>query len=309
MDTPEILTALEECRRKAHWLRDWESNKLTPNQMLKTGVIAGLTETTRKDWGQLAGETLYSLGANHGLVSKQYDIHAEIVHLSAIAEAVTTAMRKGSPWKPTDAVEIGNGHTWVSDALLDPSGARLRRILFVSSWSDERHYSLCRSWESLGSVCVHNLPMQMAVVLLGVHRDGRYHGAWSKGYMHPVSKQVRFRRKHDASKGFKDTWSQVWREDFDHISTESWLQSMLDDSVLQDSLLVIDLPVPEPAARQSILDLMDRRLDELWNTRKTPDPNLSNCFWPQRCPLIGPCHAGEKEPSGRYGFFPISALM
>jgi len=82
---------------------------------------------------------------------------------------------------------------------------------------------------------------------------------------------------------------------------------MLDDAVLQDSLLVIDLPVPEASARQSILDLMAYRLDELWGTKQTPEPNLSTCFWPTRCQFVSNCHKGD-PPSGRYGFVPVGQL-
>ena len=304
MDTAEILTAFEECRRKAYWLRDWESNKLTATQMLQIGVSAGLMEPTRKDWGQVASETLYALGANHGLVSKQHDIHAEIVHLSAIAEAVATVLRKDAPWRAPEPVEIGNGHTWESDAFLDPSGERLRRILFVSSWNDDRSYSLCRSWGSLGSVCIHELPLQMAVVLLGAHKDGKFHGYWSRAYRHPVSKQIRFRRRNNVGEGFKSSWGQVFREDYDDVSTQSWLQAMLDDSVLQDSLLVIDLPIPERSAQQRILDLAAKKLDELWSTGTIPDQQLATCDWPSPCPLRSPCHSGN-QPSGKYGFVQI----
>ena len=305
--TDELLTAFEECRRKAFWMREWESTKLTATQMLQIGVRTGLTEPTKKDWGLAAGEALYSLGANHGLVSKQLNIHDEIVHLSAIAEAVATVLRKDAPWKPPETVEIGNGHAWSSDVLLDPSGARLRRIVFASSWNDDRHYSLCRSWGSLGSVCVHNLPLQIGVVLLGAHKDGKFHSCWSKAYSHPVNRQIRFRRRNNVSEGFKSTWGQIWREDHGEFSTQDWLQAMLDDSVLQDALLVVDLPVPEKVARQRILDIAARRLDEIWATKELPDQQLSTCDWPQPCGFRSNCHSGN-QPSGRYGFVPVSSL-
>jgi len=305
MGTDELLLAFEECRRKGFWLRDFESTKLAPSQMLRIGVSAGLTEPTRKDWGHVAGEALYALGADHGLVSKQYDIHAEIVHLSAISEAVAIALRKDAPWRASEPVKIGNGHTWSSDVLLDPSGARLRRILFVSSWGEDRHFGTCRSWGSLGNVCVYNLPLQIGVVILGAHRDGKYHGYWSKAYRHPRSKEVRFRRRNNVTEGFKSTWDQIWREDFDDIDTKTWLQGMLDDSVLQDSLIVIDLPVPEATAKQRILDLAARRLDEIWSAKELPEQCLSVCDWPTPCVFRNPCHSGN-EPNGRYGFVKIT---
>jgi len=92
--------------------------------------------------------------------------------------------------------------------------------------------------------------MKIAVCLIGSHREGRYHSPWTKAVLHPVSKKLRFRRKNGKGEGFKESWISIFREDRDEISTQTWLQSMLDDGVLQDSLILIDLPVPESRARQ-----------------------------------------------------------
>jgi hypothetical protein len=146
--------------------------------------------------------------------------------------------------------------------------------------------------------------MQMAVCVIGQRRDGRNHGYWTRAFQHPVSKQIRFRRKHNPSEGFKSSWEQIWREDYDTISTVTWLESMLSDGVLSDVCFVIDLPVPEPKARQSIVDLAVRRLEQIWTTKELPEPNLSTCFWPTRCPFVSPCHSGQM-PSGRFGFAQI----
>jgi hypothetical protein len=79
---------------------------------------------------------------------------------------------------------------------------------------------------------------------------------------------------------------------------------MLSDGVLSDVCFVVDLPVPEPKARQNIVDLAVRRLGQIWTTKELPDPNLSSCFWPSRCAFVSNCHRGDL-PSGRYGFVQI----
>jgi len=288
-------------------MRAWESNKLSTTQMLQIGVRAGVTEAIRKDIGEVAGEEVYGLGADHQLISTQMDVHSEVVHLACIADVVTTALRKGGPWRPSEPVEIGKGHTWTSDVYLDTSGTHLRRVIFVSAWDENRHYSVLRSWASLANVCIHGLPLQIAVVILGAHRSGKYYGYWSKAVMHPANKTIRFRKRNDISSRFKDTWIQCWREDHDQISSQAWLQSMLDDGVLQDSLLLVDLPVPEKSARDHVIDLAVQKLDKMAETKVLPIQNLSTCDFPRPCIFRSNCHGGA-EPSGRYGFVRVESL-
>lgn len=305
MSTSEMLEGLERCDRIPWWERDWRKNRVTPQDMLEIGVRAGLTEPIGDDdFGMVAGETLFALGATRQIESKQHDLHAQVVHLASIADIVTTAIRKSSdePWGIPKPLE-----RWKSDCFLSPDGSHLRKLVFVTSWSDDRHYSLCRSWGALGEVCQHNLPMQLVVVMLGKHLNGRFHSYWSHGLTHPVNKKIRLRKKNGVAGGFKDSWTEVWREDHDEITTQDWLNSMIADDVIRDVLFKIDVAVPEKAVRKSMVDLANRKLDRIEKMNVLPEQSLSVCDWPVPCIHRRHCHAGD-EPSPRYGFVPVDKL-
>jgi hypothetical protein len=304
MNTADILDGYERCARIPFWGRDWEKGRLSPQDMLDIGVRAGLTCPIGDDPGMTAGEELYSLGATREIESKQHDLHAQVVHLSSIADLVTTAIRKPTdePWRIPEPLD-----RWKSECFLSPDGMHLRKVVFVTSWSSDRHYSLCRSWSALGEVCHHNFPMQLIVVMLGKHLNGRFHSYWSHGLTHPVNKKLRFRKKQNIGDGFKDSWREIFREDHDEIDTKTWLNAMISDDVIRDVLFKIDIPVPEKLARQQIVDLANRKLDRIAKLKVLPDPNLSTCDWPSPCSHRRHCHANE-EPSGRYGFVPVDSL-
>jgi len=299
--TAELLTTDENCHRAGFWTQRWDRSKGTSLEFLRYGVHQGLIEATRSDYGEVAGEYLYELGASKQLESKQHDVHAEIVHLSAISDIVTTALRKkgDAPWKSPDALP-----EWTPSCYISPRGDYLRRVVFTTSWSDEKHYSFCRAWQTLGPVCHYSLPMQLAIIILGQHKNGRYHSFWSHGLRHPANKKLRFRKKNDIKTPFKETWNEVWREDFDDISTNDWLSGMLEDDVLRDLCFSLTVPVPEELARQRIVDVAARKMEAIRNTKVLPDPNLSTCDWPVPCIFRAPCHKGD-SPNGRYGFISI----
>ena len=212
--------------------------------MMQAAIRVGLTSIDT-DFGQTAGEECFGFGANPGLESKQMDLHAEVVHLSALSDIIATAVRKPTeaPWSAPEPTAIGDGPIWRPDAYLDPSGTHLRRIAIVTNWSDDRHYAEARSWRSLGEVCVYGLPMQQVVVVLGARRDGKRHGFWSKGLRHPVNKKLRLRKRNDVGSGFKESWIPIWREDFDDISTKAWLAAMHEDGVLSEVCFSVEVPV------------------------------------------------------------------
>jgi hypothetical protein len=300
--TDNLLSDFEHCNRHGYWSRSWRRAKMTPSEMMHKAISVGLA-SDRKDFSQHAGEQCYEYGAEPGLISKQQNIHSEVVHLANLSDIICAAARSGGPWKPVEAVE-----GWSQENLfLSPDGQHLRRVALVTTWSDDRHYSLCRSWGSLGPICHFVIPMQLVVVVLGQHRNGKHHSFWSHGLRHPVNKKLRFRKKKDIATGFKSSWIECWREDFDEISTAEWLTAMMEDDVLRDLLFKIDIPVPEKNARQKIVDLAERRLDKLWSMKALPDQQLSTCDWPTPCDFRSNCHANQ-EPSSRFGFVSVDSL-
>lgn len=265
--------------------------------------------SSRPDFGNVAGEESMVLGAEPGLDSKEHNLFDQVVHLASISDLVCQAVRKTKelPWTLPEPVQIGDGPTWNSSAYLASDGSHLRRMCLVSGWSDDRHFSEARSWRSIGEASVYGLPMKQIVVILGQNREGKRHGHWSKAVLHPVNRKLRFRKKFDKSSPFKESWTPIFREDHDEISSESWLQAMLDDAVLQDSLFVVDIPVPNRDARKKILDIASRKLDRLMKIKELPMQNLSTCDFPTPCCFRGNCHS-DNQPSWKYGFVQIDQL-
>ncbi len=270
------------------------------------GITEGLT-STRTNFGQAAGEHVFSLCVKPGFISDQSDLHSEGVHVCSLADVIASSLRRKEPWKAAPSVDLGEGHTWYSDCFLEPNGEALRRVLCVSSWSPDRHYSVMRSWGTLGSMCAYGLPMKLAVVTLGQHREGRFHSPWAKGFLHPVSKQLRFRKKTGSGEGFKSSWQQVFREDRAEISTGEWLGRMLNDGVLEDNLQFIEVPLPSNDVQKMIRELAIRRLNKIYDCTELPDQQLSTCYWPRKCTFLSNCLKGD-TPNGRYGFVKISEI-
>lgn len=299
MSTAALLTAFEPCHRKGFWARDWERITLDGTEMLQQAIRAGVMERERADFGERAGEEVMSLAEERGLETKNHEVYDSVIHHAALADILTTAIRKAteSAWQVPEAT----GSSWASGAFLDPSGTHLRRVVLASSWNDERHYAEIRSWYSLGEIAQYNLPMQQVVLVLGSLRDGRRHSPWSKGLLHPHNHRLRFRKRTNAStEGFKDTWARVWREDHAEIDRTTWLRAMLEDDVLRDVCFNVDIPVPGEIEAQRLRDMAARKVEQLAGLTVLPDPQLSTCDWPNPCVFQRECHAGKEPSEGRF---------
>ncbi len=307
MNTAELLSGDERCRRISYWGLDWERARIEAKDLLAAGIREGLT-TKRTDYGDAAGERVVAIARDRELVKDTPDVYASVIHLASLADIISCAIRKpqDQPWGVPPPMEVGKGLPWHSSAFLAPSGEFLRRVVLVSSWSKDRHYGEARSWYSLGEVCAYGIPMQAVVVVIGSFRDGKYHSAWSKGLRHPINKGLRFKRKNYIGKGFKESWAEIWREDYDQISTQEWLDKMFDDDIMQDLCFRVDIPVPEEANRQMIVDLAKRKLGRIYSEKELPEQKLSTCDFPIPCIHRNHCHAGQ-EPSGRFGFVRIES--
>jgi len=303
--TPQLLSDYETCNLKGYWSRDWRRPRLTPNEFLIQAMTAGLTEREREDFGDVAGETIMDLAVSPGLETPaSRNLHESVIHHAALADILTTAVRRpGTPgWLKPTPTKLG-GHLWHSGAFLDPSGDHLRRISLVTSWNDERHYSELRSWYSLGEVAAYRLPMKVVVIVLGQHRDGRRHGPFTKGFLHPHNFKLRFRKKQKVMhETFSDRWEKVWREDRGEISTKDWLEAMLEDDILRDACFVVDLPLPPEGQLVRVGDMAARKLDRLMTMTKAPEASLSVCDRPA-CPFKGCCWSETLyTPSTKSGF-------
>jgi hypothetical protein len=308
MQTDELLTITETCRRAAFWASSWQRKKISPNELLLTGIREGLL-SDRTDFHEAAGEKVIEIIRERELIKDVLDAYTVGIHHASLADIISSAIRKPSedPWHLPEPTTLPNGHPWAGTAFLAPSGTVLRRIVLVSNWSNDKHFSFCRSWETIGNVCAYQMSLQMAVCVLGPTRDGRRLGYFSRGYRHPQSRQIRFRKRTDPSSGFKSSWATVFREDFDDIPTSEWLSSMHKDGVLADSCFSVQVDVPSREARQRVLDIAARRLDEIERLEKVPDENLTGCFWPTRCQFINPCHSGQ-SPNGKFGFVRVDEI-
>ena len=305
-DSPTLLSSVESCDLRGFWDRDWETHKIELSELLQQGIRAGLT-SERPDFHEAAGERVMGIAAEREIFTDHHDVYAQAIHTASIADIVSLAIRKPSepPWDVPEPVGLGDGLIWTPACFLAPSGTNLRHVVIATAWSHDKHYAEARSWYSLGETCIYGLPMQQAVIVLGQHRDGKRHGYWSKGYRHPINRKLRLKRKNFSGEGFKDTWQQVWREDWDDIPTKAWLAQMLEDDVLKEVAFSVEIQVPPEGERQRIVDMAKRKLERLYAMTEKPEPKLTGCDFPFPCGHRNHCHKNE-PPSGRFGFVRIS---
>jgi hypothetical protein len=231
-----------------------------------------------------------TLARDRGLdIADSTNIYRCAMNHAAAADLVTTVIRQGARGEAW--IDAGHAHRgappisgWQTSAFMDASSAKLRQFIAVSHWSEEREFFEKHSWKVLGEIAYWGEPMELVVAVLGPMSGGRRHSHWSKAQLHPQGSELRFRiRRRRSTEGFRETWLPVYREDHDEISREKWIQGMLDDDVIRDSLFVVNVPVPDEAALQQIRNLASQQLE---NARifYLPAKQLSTCHNP-----IAPC--------------------
>jgi len=299
MNTAELLSFHDRCSRSAHWGKDWELNRLHPNEALRRAIDEALQADT-DDPGQYAGDSLMTLAAERGL---DYDGNRYecAMHNAALADIVVTAIRSGGPWARPEDRKV-KSFNWVSGCFVEPSGTRLRRVLCVDRWTDERKLSETHSWRTLGEQAAYGLPMTLTVVLIGQRRDGKHHSPWSKGWLHPRSRNLRIAKR--SGEKFDGNWVQCWREEQENISRDKWLDAMRADQIMHDVLFDVEVPVPDPALLSKIGRLAERKMEAM-QSPELPPPNISVCDWPVACGFTRCCWACS-EPSEKAGYVQIS---
>lgn len=293
-----LLNNLESCQRRGLWSRDYEPQQLHPTEILRRSIYAGLT-TEREDFGEAAGEEVMSLCGDRGMDIDTAKVHINLydtgIHHAAIADLVTSRLRTDGPWQRPEPVD-----GWESGAFVGPKG--LRRIVLTAYWDDERAAAECHSWQTLAELAIYKQPMSLEVIILGAFRKGRRHSAWSKGFLHPRNRQLRFKRNAhygQRDKPFGENWIPVWREDHDQLTREQWLEAMEADAMFEDIHLSIPVVLPGAANLQRLRDLIARKTERLEKLKGLPEPSYSSCHNViSPCPFQGCCLVpAEVSPS------------
>jgi hypothetical protein len=245
-----------------------------------------------------------TLAAERGLDIEGSGVYPIALHTASLADLVTTLLRCGDLRARPEDKTVGSVN-WVSSAYLGASGVRLHRVLLVSRWSSDRAKAERYSWHTLGEQSVYELPMTIHVVVLGQRRDGKYHGSFSKGWLHPHGRMLRIRKR--SGESFSGRWTIAWREEQDTISRDKWSETMEADGVMEDSMFEIECEPPSQKMSSEIRLLAENKLRQIQEYKRVPDMNPSSCFWPTPCQFVGCCWQFLK-PSERNGFVPVSQL-
>lgn len=286
----------EDCPKRASLRQRLERDSLSPHQLLSRGIDHGV-QCESEDPGKAASDEVMRLCLSRPIETEQTNLLDLAEHVSALAEIIVWCLRTGPAWRHPAPLSLGE-ETWYPSCFSIPGG--MRRVVLVDHWSDRRALQEARDWQTLEGA-IYGLPVTIIAVVLGTMREGQRHGPLSKGWIHPRSGELRF-RKRDGS-GFDGNWEPVFRERFDG-SREEWIEAMNRDGVMLDTFVVhpaIEFDVNEAS---NIRDLALRKLQGI-RLGSNPDRNLSRCFDSiHPCEFRFPC-AYFTEPSELNGFVRI----
>lgn len=299
MTTPELLTLMDRDPRAGYWSQFWQKQRVTPTEALRMAIPVGLMSEA-EDPGQEAGNEIMTLAAERGLETKANDLYGCALHHASLADILVTQLRSGAAWGHPEDTTV-NGLPWLSNAFLEPSGVRLRRVVIADRWSAERKEFESHAYFSLGEMCAYEMPMSLSVVIVGQTREGRHHSPWSKGYAH---KNWKLRLRKRTGETFDGNWQAIWREEHDELSRDRWLDQLKEDQCLPDLLFEVDLDLPCPEVLSKVRRLIEKKLRTLQKMKETPEPSISQCDWPTPCPFKEACWTFT-EPSERNGFIRI----
>ena len=292
MNTSSLLSDFDACPKRAALSMRIERESLSFHQLLARGVDFGLA-VDLPDPAMAASDEVYRLATARPIETEQTDLLGLVEHCAALAEIVTWVLRTGDPWQHPEPLD-----NWRPACWLAPTG--LRRIVLCDRWDDRRALGEKRAWSTLEGA-LYGLPVTIIAICLGPMRDGRRHGPLTKGWLHPQSRELRFRKRDGG--GFDGNWEPVWRERFDG-SRDEWLEAMTQDGVTEDTI-VLHPPVEFDADEaEHISELAECNIALIGKDERR---SLSACFDPIRpCPFRHPC-AYFREPEEGKGFVTVGA--
>jgi hypothetical protein len=293
-----ILNSSETCPKQASLSLSLEREALTFHQLLSRGIEHGV-QCDDENPARAASDEVMRLCLSRPIETEQSDLLGLSEHVSALAELVTWILRTGPAWQHPLPLKLGS-EIWLPSCWAIPGG--LRRVVLVDHWSDRRALQEARDWQTLEGA-LYGLPVTILAVVLGAMRNGRRHGPLTRGYLHPRSGELRF-RKRDGT-GFDGNWESVFREQYPG-TRDDWIEAMNQDGVMTETFVIHPAVEFEANISEGIRALAQSKLGQVRADGAAASRNLSRCFDSVRvCEFRHPC-AFFKEPTIGKGFVQIA---
>ena len=288
MNSAKILHSSDLCLRREWLERDWERLSLHPTQILHRAIEHGLM-SAEDDPGQAAGDYALTLCVNRPIETDSSDLIGIAEHVASLADMIVWTVRADNP--PWERMSDKDG--WTSGAF--KNGSRLRRLITVDRWPEEGDLSILHSWAVQGECAIYEMEMDLLIAVIGSRRDEKWHSAWTRGWEHPISRELRFQKR--DGEPFGSNWDRVWRERFTG-TREDWWEGLNSDYLLPEMLLVQRVEVSPCAS--DIRELANRQFSS-----ELPPPQLSMCFDRLHpCPFQS-CCPYFRLPSEELGFLKL----
>lgn len=297
MRSAKLLNS-EDCpKRQSLYASGLEREALSVHQLLSRGVDHGL-QCESEDPAKAAADEVIRLCLSRPIDTEQTALLEIAESTSALAEIIVYCLRTGPAWQHPKPLKLGE-HVWHPSCFVIPGG--LRRVVLCDHWGERRALQEARAWETLEGA-LYGLPVTIIAVVLGASRQGRRHGPLSKGWLHPRSQDLRF-RKRDGT-GFDGAWEAVFREHSD-LSREEWLETLSADGMMEDTFLIQPPVEFEDRERQSIAVAATEGLSKSSRFGGTSTRALSRCFDSiHPCEFRFPC-GYSREPEIGKGFISV----
>ena len=285
------LDIWDRCERRYAFERYWEPKVLSPLGLLYRALEGALPESNPEETAKSLAMKIASKMELQVTALDPYQVATHVGWLAGIIAAYLQA--KLGKLQPAPLVKQ-KSYEWTPGTFEDSTGI-LHRFVLVDHWSDDRLSAEAHSWATIGELAATGRPLTMHAIVIGAHRGGRRHSAWSKGYLHPVNKTLRFAaRKNAKHAGLSGDWSVIWREKIPQTSTEQWLAIMAEDGVLAELVFTRFVKLnPDDrrllAAKQEIVQIQKAMRDA---TTKAP-MRRSSCDEMGRgpCPFQAVCYS------------------
>jgi hypothetical protein len=290
------LSIYETCTRRYSWSKTFVPFRVSPIAALYEALHAGLTGNGEAD----AKNALMKVAGMPGLDVEGASVYDVAVHLSFLAGIVVAYLRgKDGPWQVVKATP-----EWESACYESPDG-RIRRVVLVDRWTEDRKLEEARSWRTVGEICATGREMLLNAITIGSTSKNRRVGHWSRALTHPRNRGIRFKRKTASPSEFAGSWLPVWREN-SSVTTEDWLAGMQRDECYED--VVHSLRIGVPARRQEFLEDMARMAKEMAVLPETPPMRRQGCWGFSPCVFAETCHAKEWKSPAEHGWLRYSDL-